>query len=151
MINVPQAVWIDETAGAYETFRSMDRATRQVPEHEVERGRTIRSTYLAALRDWAARARVSAPDASIARAHACFRLGQHLQRAGKSDEGRAFVEEAIRLHPDSWNMWRQHAEPLPNGIASAPAFWQRADALGERRYDALIDMRGTPEPEQLRN
>jgi peroxiredoxin len=172
MVNVPQAVWIDEagkvvrpveTAGAYERFRSMDRTTRQVPEQEAERGRWVRSTYLAALRDWvargadsphacadaAARSRVPAPDASVARAHACFRLGQHLQRAGKPDEGRAFVEEAIRLHPDSWNMWRQHAEPLPNGIASGPAFWARVDALGERRYYALIDMQGMPE--QLRN
>ena len=41
MVNVPQAVWIDEggrivrpteSAGAYEGFRKMDRTTLQVPE-----------------------------------------------------------------------------------------------------------------------
>jgi hypothetical protein len=40
MVNVPQAVWIDERgtivrptepAGAYEGFRRMDRVTREVP------------------------------------------------------------------------------------------------------------------------
>ena len=46
MVNVPQAVWIDEhgtivrpteSAGAYEGFRRMDRVTREMPADEIGR------------------------------------------------------------------------------------------------------------------
>ena len=97
MVNVPQAVWIDETgrivrppenAGASDSFRDMNRVTKQMtPEQLAARART-KTTYVAAVRDWvlkgpasefafdaeSARARLRLPDAAIAEAHAHFRL-----------------------------------------------------------------------------
>ena len=61
MVNVPQAVWIDETgrivrppenAGSTDHFRLMDRTTRTLaPEHQAAR-LAARSAYLDAVRDW---------------------------------------------------------------------------------------------------
>ena len=55
MVNVPQAVWIDETghivrptesAGAYEGFRAMDRATRKVPDEVAATTSRAKRTYV---------------------------------------------------------------------------------------------------------
>ena len=167
MVNVPQAVWIDETgqivrptesAGAYEGFRAMDRATRKVPEAVAKITAGAKRTYAAAVRDWvlhgarsefafdeaAARAHVPLPTEETVRAHAAFRLGQYLLRTGRGGEGDRYLAEAIRLHPDSWNLWRQRAEPNALGLAAGPEFWARVDALGERKYYAAGDMKGMP-------
>src|ERR1700727_4005919 len=102
MVNVPQAVWIDEAgrvvrppenAGSTDHFRLMDRATKTLaPEHQAAR-LAARTAYLDAVRDWvltgrhalpadaAVRAlpRVS-PDMALELAH--FRLGGWLRRRG---------------------------------------------------------------------
>ena len=106
MVNVPQAVWIDgtghivrptESAGAYEGFRAMDRTTRKVPDEVAAVTSQAKRTYIDAVRDWvirgdasihafqpkAALAHLSLPDETVARAHAHFRLGQHLLRRGQ--------------------------------------------------------------------
>ncbi len=168
MVNVPQAVWIDEdgtivrpteTAGTHEGFRQMDRQTFQMPEEALAATARARETYLGALRDWVdkgsssefafgpedARAHVEAPGRDVALAHASFRRGQHLLRSGKDEEGRAFVADAVRLQPESWSFWRQNAEPSVAGLAAGPEFWERVDALGERRYYAAVDMKGMPD------
>ena len=167
IVNVPQAVWIDEAgrivrpaepAGAYEGFRRMNRETREMPEDVATRTAAARATYLDAIRDWvrrgpesahafraaAARAHMAAPGEDVAQAHAAFRLGQLLIRRGESDEGRRWLAEASRLHPESWCIWRQQAGVNETGLASLPDFWQRVDALGDRRYYAKVDMPGMP-------
>src|SRR6185436_4649107 len=57
MVNVPQAVWIDETghivrptesAGAYEGFRAMDRATGKVPDDIAAISSGAKRTYVEA-------------------------------------------------------------------------------------------------------
>ena len=168
MVNVPQAVWIDETgrivrptesAGAYEGFRAMDRATRKVPDEVAAVTAQAKRTYVDAVRDWVLRgpssahafnpaqatARLALPDESVARAHAHFRLGQHLARHGKDGEAAEQFTEARRLHPESWNIWRQTAAVDARGLASGPEFWTRVDALGSRRYYAPVDMEGMPD------
>ena len=168
MVNVPQAVWIDEagrivrppeTAGAYEAFRQMNLETREVPAPAAEKRQRARDVYYAAVRDWiakgpksadvfdaaAARAHTPAVSGDIALAHNSFRLGQHLIETGREREGRTFVEEAIRLHPDSWIMFRQSAGKLPNGLAAGPEFWSRVLALGDKRYYPPPDLAGMPE------
>ena len=168
MVNVPQAVWIDETghivrptesAGAYEGFRSMDRTTRKVPDEVAAITSRAKRTYVDAVRDWVihgrssvhvfspeqATAHLTLPDESVARAHAHFRLGQHLLRRGQESAAEAEFEEARRLHPDSWNIWRQTAAVDARGLAAGPEFWARVEALGSRRYYAPVDMEGMPD------
>jgi hypothetical protein len=168
MVNVPQAVWIDETghivrptesAGAYEGFRSMDRTTRKVPDEVAAITSRAKRTYVDAVRDWViqgrssvhvfgpeqATAHLTLPDESVARAHAHFRLGQHLLRRGQESAAQAEFEEARRLHPDSWNIWRQTAAVDARGLAAGPEFWARVEALGSRRYYAPVDMEGMPD------
>jgi len=166
LVNVPQAAWIDEqgrivrppeTAGSTDGFRAMDRRTFTMPEAALAERTRVKAAYLDAVRDWARRgpasahalddgraaAKLSLPQDTIAEAHARFRLGQHLLRrgeAGDAEEARAWMTEAMRLHPDSWAMWRQAAAKDARGLAAGPEFWARVDALGSRPYYAPVDV-----------
>jgi AhpC/TSA family len=165
MVNVPQAVWIDEegrivrppeSAGSSDTFRQMNRVTKQMTPEQLAEREHIKTTYVAAVRDWvlkgpasefafdaaSARARLRLPDAAIAEAHAHFRLAEHLLQRGKSDEAVVHFAEASRLHPDSWTIWRQAAKKDATGLAAGPEFWARVDALGDRPYYRPIEMKG---------
>jgi hypothetical protein len=137
----------------------MDRTTRKVPDEVAAITSRAKRTYVDAVRDWVIRGRSSVhafgpeqaaahltlPDDSVARAHAHFRLGQHLLRRGQESAAQAEFEAARRLHPDSWNIWRQTAAVDARGLASGPEFWSRVDALGSRRYYAPVDMAGMPD------
>jgi hypothetical protein len=167
IVNVPQAVWIDEagrivrpaeSAGAYEGFRKMNRRTREMPEDVARLTAHARSTYLDAIRDWVrsgarsehafspekARAHLPAITADVATAQAMFRLGQTLLRRGERAEAERWLQEASRLHPDSWCIWRQSAGINEQGFAALPDFWARVDALGAKRYYQPVDMKGMP-------
>jgi hypothetical protein len=163
LVNVPQAVWIDEqgriarppeTAGSTDGFRAMDRKTFTMPEAAMAERTRVKGLYLDAVRDWArhgaasrhvldagrAAARLPRTDGSIAEAHARWRLGAQLLRQGQADEAQALMAEASRLHPDSWAMWRQAAAKDARGLAAGPAFWARVDALGNRPYYAPLEL-----------
>ncbi len=168
MVNVPQAVWIDEeghivrpaeNAGAFEAFRSLNFETMTVPEDKAATAANAKSTYVDAVRDWAlsgadsvhafdggqARDHTAAPSAEVAGAHCHFRLGQYLLRQGRAGEGNEQLAEASRLHPTSWNIWRQAAEVNETGLAAGPEFWARVNALGDDRYYPAVDMAGMPD------
>ena len=168
LVNVPQAVWIDEagrmvrppeTAGSTDGFRAMDRKNFRMPQAALEERQRVKTAYLDAVRDWAVHgasspyaleaeavmARLIVPDAAIAEAHAHFRLGQALLRDGQTAEAAAEFSEATRLHPDSWAMWRQTADKDARGLAVGEAFWRRVDALGDRPYYAPVAL-GQPDP-----
>lgn len=163
LVNVPQAVWIDEhgtivrppeSAGANDAFRVMDRRTGAMPEAALAERQQRRNAWLDAVRHWArhgaasanalaaadAAARLQPPSETVAEAHAWFRLGRHLQDHGRSDEAEAAFARATALHPDSWAMWRQAAPKDGRGLASGDAFWARVDALGERPYYPPADL-----------
>ncbi len=163
LVNVPQAMWIDEagrivrppeTAGSTDGFRLMDRKAFTMPEAALAERHRVKQAYLQAVRDWAlqgahskhaldergALARLKLPAAGVAQAHAHFRLGQWLLREGRADEALAQMSEAVRLHPDSWAMWRQAAVKDARGLASGPEFWARVDALGSRPYYAPVEI-----------
>jgi tetratricopeptide (TPR) repeat protein len=167
VVNVPQAVWIDEAgrivrpaeaAGAYEGFRRMNRQTREVPEDAARLTAQAKATYVDAVRDWVlrgaasrhafsdaqARAHLPTLTEDMAAAQAMFRLGQLLLRRGERDEAARWLAEATRLHPDSWCLWRQQAGVNDAGLAALPDFWERVDALGEKRYYAPVDIEGMP-------
>ena len=168
MVNVNQAVWIDEggtivrpteSAGAYEGFRQMNRSTSEMPAEVAKITADAKTTYHNALRDWVqngseseyaldpeqARAQLIPPTADTAKAHAAFTLGRYLIGIGRSNEGNRLQEEAIRLHPDSWNFWRQGAGLTENGLAAQADFWERVDALGNKKYYAAVNMKGMPQ------
>lgn len=167
MINVPEAVWIDESgqivrpaenAGAVEGFRKRNRETGYTPPDVAETVARAKATYLDAVRDWArhgarsrhalspeaAREHMRPSDPAVAEAHAHFRLAVHLLQAGDPAEAAQHFAEASRLHPASWAIWRQAAERNAQGFAAGPEFWARVDALGERRYYERVKMEGMP-------
>jgi hypothetical protein len=167
VVNVPEAIWIDErglivrpaeAAGAYEGFRKMNRATREMPEDVTRTTAHAKTTYVDAIRDWVlrgaesehafpadqARAHMPALTEDIATAQAMFRLGQFLIRRGEQAEGDRWLAEASRNHPDSWCIWRQSAGVNEQGFAALPDFWERVDSLGAKRYYPHVDMKGMP-------
>ncbi|MBV9755736.1 MAG: hypothetical protein JO047_01655 [Alphaproteobacteria bacterium] len=162
MVNVPQAVWIDEagrivrppeTAGSTDHFRRMDRATRTMAPDDLAARLAARTAYLDAVRDWVLTGRYALPPdqardrapqvtPDIAQANAHFRLGLWLHRSARTEEATAQFEQASRLHPDSWTIWRQAADLRAVGEASGEAFWQRVDALGNHPYYPPPDLAG---------
>ena len=158
MVNVPQAVWIDETGKIVrpvETGGSLDIAQ----EYDLETRARAKSTYMDAVKDWAlngsasaflfgpdeAKKRVPEMTSEAAMAHAKFQLGQYLKRNGRTDEADAIFAECCQLHPDSWNIYRETAERNDKGLAAGDEFWERVRSLGEKRYYATIDMAGMPD------
>ena len=163
LVNVPQAVWIDEagrivrppeSAGSDDAFRAMDRNTGAMPPDVFAQRQRRKTAYLDAVRQWArhgsasvnaldareAITRLPQPSDAEAEAHAWFRLGQHLQAHGQAGEADAAYSKATSLHPASWAMWRQTAAKDARGLASGTAFWARVDALGDRPYYPPADI-----------
>ena len=157
MTNVPNAVWINEEgrivrpvepAGSTDGFRKMDLQTRKMPPEEIERSRQTRATYLDGLRDWARRGEASAwalppeevrkrlrgvsPEEALARAH--FQLGEYLWEHGNRSRARANFDDAIRLHPESWEYKRQAWDLEEQGKSMGPEFWKAVQALGDKKY-----------------
>ena len=96
-----------------------------------------------------ARAKLPRMTAEIALAHAHFRLGAWLKRQDRLEEGARHMSEASRLHPESWNMWRQAADLNKAGLAAGPAFWERVHALGDKPYHPPPDLPGFPGPSKV--
>lgn len=162
MVNVPQCVWIDErghvvrgpeATGSTDHFRQMDLATRTIAPELLAARNAARQRYMDAVRDWVVTGRhaLSADDAraalpritpEIALADAHFRLGTWLHRQGSTIRSATHFAEASRLHPDSWNMWRQAADLEAVGLASGDGFWARVKALGDRPYYHPPDLPG---------
>ncbi len=159
--NVPSAVWIDEAgtivrppehAGAYDMLREINLETFEIPETAAKAGRDARVGYLEALRDWvrkgpesayvlspeqvAERAPGPGRDASEAAAH--FQIGAWHASRGDLDAAKPFLQEAVRLRPDSWTFLRQKiAVSAPEAcgeIAADEEYWAAVHALGERAY-----------------
>ena len=162
MVNVPQAVWIDaagrivrpaETAGSTDHWRRRDPATGTISAADQTARLAARQLYLDAVKNWVltdqhaldadvARRKQPRITPEIAEAQAHFRLGVWLRRAGRSTEAQRHLDEASRLHPDSWNIWRQAADLDEVGKASGPEFWARVQALGDRAYYQQPDLDG---------
>jgi len=158
VVNVPSAVWIDETgrivrptetAGSSDAFRTeIDRATKQMSARGLAERERVRRAYVDALRDWAvtgtaspyalpeaaARRRLPPSSDEHALAAANFRLGQYLHASGHAQAAAPYLAEARRLHPESWSYRRQTWELEEPGKAGGAEFWAAVDALGDRPY-----------------
>jgi hypothetical protein len=136
-VNVPMSVWINEDGVLVRPaepaqvrrspLRDLDVPIEGLPERlrvtltEVKKITDSSARYLAGLRDWAehgassrvalepdeviARSRPRPPE--VARAAACFELGQHLWRTGDHDAAVGWFREAHTLDPDNWTYKRQ--------------------------------------------
>ncbi len=165
MVNVPQAVWIDEagrivrpteSGGSIDILREFDPALGGFPEEAQARAGKAKETYLGAVRDWAingsnsqfafspeeVQAHLEPMGAHQAMAHTKFRLGFELAAQGKNEEAESVFAECRELHPDSWNIFRQTTEKLDIGIAAGEAFWEKVMSLGDKAYYKSIDMEG---------
>ena len=163
MVNVPTAVWINESgrivrpaesAGATDGFRTLDRTTFQMPAEVAATGKQARRRYIDAIRDWVAKGDASvyalSPDdvrrrmhdrtGSEALAAANFRLGQYLYQQGHRQEAQWYFAEATRLHPENWSFKRQSWELEEPGKASGPEFWAAVEALGEKPYYPPVNL-----------
>ncbi len=163
MLNVPTAVWIDESgrivrpaepAGATDGFRSMDRTTYKMPKEIAVAGKQMRRRYIDAIRNWVEKGDASIyalpPDEVQRRmrgkteneslAAANFRLGQYLYEHGQHQDAQKYFAEAKRLHPENWSYKRQSWELEALGKASGPEFWAEVDALGEKPYYPPVNL-----------
>ncbi|MBO0797501.1 MAG: thioredoxin family protein [Blastocatellia bacterium] len=163
MVNVPTAVWIDESgrivrpaepAGATDGFRTMDRARLKMPAEAAASGKQARKRYVEAIRDWVEKGDASiyalAPDEVRRRlrgkteqealAAANFHLGQYLYQQGQRNAAQRYFAEAKRLHPENWSFIRQSLELEETGKAFGPEFWAEVDLLGEKLYYPPIDL-----------
>jgi hypothetical protein len=155
MVNVPQAVWIDEagtivrhteTAGVGDEFRSMV-SPDGIPPDDLTRLMGRRQRYLEAIRTWVRTGAVPPNTAPAftpddAQAYAHFRFGAWLARHGRDADAEAQLAEARRLKPESWAFRRQSWELEEIGKAGSPIFWEAVEALGDRHYYAPIDLPG---------
>ena len=167
MVNVPQAVWIDEqgrivrpleTGGSVDILREFDFETGAFSAAAQARAAHAKATYVDAVADWAvhgsasrfvmtpeqARARVAMASAEVMLAHAKFQLGQHLLQIDRVDEAQTLFAQCRELHPDSWNIYRQTTEKNPLGLAAGEGFWHKVMNLGEKAYYDPIEMDGMP-------
>ena len=152
MVNVPQAVWIDEQGLI---VRPVEVPGAAISLNLVKMRKT-RAIYLDAIRDWVRNgekseyafsredARAHLPEFSddIALAHANFHLGRHLWEHGDRIEAMRFLRAATDLNPDSWNFFRQ-MKNLQNILGSGgPEFIVRARRASKagKLYYALPDM-----------
>ena len=134
-VNVPAAVWIDETGTIVREAHTPALARGRIPEPTddmpeqirsmLELAHRIRTTdpeiYRAALLDWVAKGADSPhayrPDEVVARsdprsaqeaeAAARFEIAQWLEREGRGDEAVSWYKAAHELHPDNWTYRRQ--------------------------------------------
>lgn len=163
MINVPNAVWINEegrivrpteAAGASDGFRAMDHTTFKMPEAAIAETRSVRRAYADGLRDWVERGAASSWVLSEAEAlrrmqpatheHELaatnFAMARYLHGQGKTAEAAGYFAEAVRLHPENWSYKRQAWALEDPTKAGGPEFWAAVDALGADRYYPEIEM-----------
>jgi tetratricopeptide (TPR) repeat protein len=135
VVNIPNAVWIDETGTIVRPAEPAWPGPTKMPRLEqppeiVERlskrpirmkTGTNRDHYPDAVRDWAAHGAQStyvlSPDEVVARSQprgpdlsqgaAHFELAQHLWRQGRRDAAIGHFQRAMDLQPDNWTYRRQ--------------------------------------------
>ena len=138
-------------------FESLDPYLRDTL-FETTKIRVDPRKYAEALRDWAehgaasryvlspdevlARSRARPPEASRAAAH--FAMGQHLWRAGRTDEAVPHFREARRLQPENWTYKRQawsFVDPLQRPSETFEGDWLGdVQAIGAENYYEPLDM-----------
>lgn len=153
IVNVRQAVWIDEDGRIVrppeiEGTTMMIGPANQGDEAAASELARTREVYRNALRDWVERGdasefalspeqvagRMQPPDGDDALAAANFRIGQRLMLDGRAEEGERFLREAMRLRPRKWNYVRQGLDLIEPGAGSGPEFREMLEQQAEPLY-----------------
>ena len=160
MVNVPEAVWIDEegrivrpaeSAGQIDMVAHLNRETFEIPDEIAQTGFESRMAYIDALHDWAkngadsqyalsadeVQRRLRAPDDADVMASTHAKLGRHLFHAGELDAAKAQLQAASDLCPDKWSYRRQAMMLDPENIGelnAGPEFWAEVDKLDGKPY-----------------
>jgi len=155
LVNVPTAIWIDETG----TIVRLDQGA--YPEQRTILGMGFgKSGYSGALRDWVARGaqspHVRSPQqlaaaqgkrsAAAETADQEFRLGSYFHARGDVDRATLHWERAAELAPDNWNYRRQ--EWADSSVEATVKFLGRVFGRSVRGipYYGPIDMPDADEP-----
>ncbi len=143
LVNVPSAVWIDETGrvirideGAYATKHKMG---------EFEFGR---DDYAAMVRDWVAKGAASvhakgnavpelARSDQQALAEPNFKLGVYFHKMGDAPKADRYWAKAQQLNPASWNYHRQDWSFTP--AEAGPNWTRKYQSLGGQPYYRPIE------------
>jgi hypothetical protein len=157
-VNVPSAVWIDE--------RGVIARPAHTPAANAAMAGIIGAgpdEYLDAVRDWAAhgadsrfvpppetrRAWQHEPDDGDVIAALNFRLGEYLVEHGDAAAARSYLDEAVRLRPESWayrrQAWAIFEPPEKNG----PLWYEAAvvhPPIADEPYYAPFQRAGTAAP-----
>lgn len=141
LVNVPAAVWIDETG----KVRRIDEGT-YAAVHDLNGFKFGRADYAPMVADWVnkgdASAHVKAP-VSVAekspeatKAEPAFALGLFYQANGNTKKANQYWARAQALNPDSWNYHRQDWAYTPE--EAGPNWQKKFQSLGAKPYYAPI-------------
>ena len=173
MVNVPSGIWIDEQgvivrppepAFPWRPRQPPEELLAQLPAiavdqlQEAGKMRIEPERYVAALRDWVARgsdsryalspeavvARSRPLDEQLARAAACFEIGEHLHRVGgQAEQATRWFREAHRLDPANWTYKRQAwslTDPLQGPTEEYESDWlTEVRKIGPENYYPPLD------------
>ena len=142
LVNVPSAVWIDESG----KVRRIDEGAYAVT-HDLDGFRFGRDDYAPMVRDWVAAGdasehvrgplTIAARTPEAARAEPAFALGVYFQSQGDEAKANEYWAMAQALNPDSWNYHRQDWAYTPE---EAGANWQQKfQSLEGRPYYRPIE------------
>jgi hypothetical protein len=174
VVNVPSGIWIDEDgvivrhpepAFPWRPRQPPEELLAQLPAIAVEQLREAGKMrieperYVTALRDWVACgsdsryalspeavvARSRPLDEQVARAAACFEIGEYLHRGGGHEEqATRWFREAHRLDRSNWTYKRQAwslADPLQGATAQYESDWlTEVRKIGAENYYPPLDL-----------
>jgi hypothetical protein len=138
LVNVPSAVWIDESGRIVRIDEGSYATTHKMGDFEFGR-----DDYAPMVKDWVKNGESSqyakgdaVPDltrsSDDALADANFKLGVYFHRQGNGEKADQYWGVAQQLNPDSWNYHRQDWSFTPE---QARGNWARkAGALGDKPY-----------------
>jgi len=143
LVNVPSAVWIDESGKIVRIDEGTYATTHKMGSFEFGR-----DDYAPMVKDWVKKGVASqyasgdaVPDlrksSSDALAEVNFKLGVYFHQRGDSQKADQYWVAAQKLNPDSWNYHRQDWSFTPD---EASANWSRkAQSLGDKPYYRPIE------------
>jgi hypothetical protein len=142
LVNVPSAVWIDETG----TVRRIDEGA-YAASHDLDGFKFGRDDYAPMVADWvgsgdasphlAGPLEIAAKTPEEAKAEPAFALGLYFQSIGDDTRANRYWAMAEALNPDSWNYHRQDWAFTPE---EAGANWvKKFEALEGKPYYKPID------------